>query len=87
VVSSVLILSLVIQFLSVLECAAWRQRTVAKNVATRPIFDLAMEEEQDVDFEAVLEEVAMCTCTTCKLETAPKGAGGSAPGWNSTTHH
>jgi hypothetical protein len=69
VVSSVLILSLVIQFLSVLECAAWRQRTVAKNVATRPIFDLAMEEErqqgtpasrrwweQDVDFEAVLEE-------------------------------
>ena len=55
---------------SVQEYVSRRQRTVAEYVATRPTFDLVMEEErqrgtpatrswweQAIDFEAVLEEL------------------------------
>ena len=55
---------------SIQEYVSRRQRTVAEYVATRPIFDLVMEEErqrgtpatrrwweQAIDFEAVLEEL------------------------------
>ena len=55
---------------SIAEYIARRQRTVAEYVATRPIFDLVMEEErqrgtpaatrwweQFIDFEAILDEL------------------------------
>ena len=55
---------------SIAEYIARRQRTVAEYVATRPIFDLVMEEErqrgtpatirwweQSIDFEAILDEL------------------------------
>ena len=58
------------QLNTIAECTDRRQRTVAEHVATRPIFDLVMEEErqrgipatvrwweQSIDFEAILDEL------------------------------